>query len=152
METIVGGALVALVSLYGGYLLRGLAERRSGKRALVHERLDAIHDGITHSSRIRASITGGQAEAAGGVPESQRRETAKQIGDLYAEGAGVVQDGIFAAEALEAWDLAVAMGEALGLLGTAATSPRSDQLSGELGAKLGQIRKLYEALRDKKLD
>ena len=148
METILGGVLVALVSLYGGYLLRGLAERRSGKRALVRERLEAIQDGITHISRIRASITGGQAEAAGGVPEGQRRETAKQIGDLHAEGAGVIQDGISAAEALKAWDLAAAMGEALGLLGTAATSPRSDQLSRELGDKLGQIRKLYEALLD----
>ena len=148
---VLGGLVIAVVGSVVSYQLGAKAEKRRMKDGEVYRRLDAIHEAITHMSRIRASITGGQAEQVAGVPSGERRETAQQIGDLHAEGAGVIQDGHVAAEALEASDLAKAIAEALVLLGIAATTPRSDELVLKLGAKLTEIRHLYEALRKKLL-
>ena len=130
-----GPILTTLVALAVGYFVGGLGQRRRRKSSLVDERLRAIDEALSLLDTLRVRLVRDQAQAIA----------------LYSENGSIVGAGIAAADALAGPELG------LGALGTrirealALVEPfdPDDRINDQIGNKLAEARREYEALRTK---
>ena len=132
---------VALVSLYVGYLLRGLVEKRRRKNSLVHGRLDSIDAAISHIDRAGMHLYGFKDAGPG-----RRREWAvMRTDELHSTGSRLIPAGLYAATALGEETLATTIREAADLLNSLEEGYDATVFE-ELETKLDQAHTQYEAL------
>ena len=145
--TAAAGLTTTVIGLVGGYWLGGRAERRRMKDGEVYRRLGVVQDAIDHMARLHSHLGTVKEEDAAGLPDDERSVTLASMSVMLADGAGRVQNGIFAAEELEGGEaLAQAFAAAIRFIHEGARTGGPDIVR-KLGGQLNNTRQAYEAPR-----